>query len=829
MRRGVGFKNNDGTYIPPQLIEKLGAMLTSPLTLIEAGSGFGKTTAVAEVLEDVQEQKADVYWHTFLGEPPEKAWQALCGLIAHADGKAAVWLGNLGRPSLSSLPDLASILRDIRCSKTTVIVLDNWQLAGFEISAQLIEALSLHRGKKLHIVVITQPAAAAARTTSNPRMALIGNDSFRYTRENIAEFFLHSRITLDEEQLDMLCDVTEGWIAALRLQLSAYAENGRFETAGGISQLIETAVWNKLTEQEREENLRLSIPKNFTIEQAAAILRRPELSEDEIARLDNDPFVRRDANEGTYTFHSLKRAYLADKLSRRSREYQLDALRRAAEGYAARGDVGAAASCYARTRDYEAIFALPFGDAALSQSIRYARGESIDAIFYDCPKEILLRHPEIMLRAALEFFLKGDFEHFSRAFALAEKSCELEERRGGERAINLRGELEFLKFFPAFNDVKAMCAAHEKAWKILRGPLKTLYFNDDTWTFGISSVVCMFWRESGSLREELKEVENGMPCYYKLRNGHGMGAPAAMAAETALMSGDDESAQNLAIKAIYSAEIKHQDSICFCGELVLARIAALRGESGKFSKTLAEMRARAFEGRDPYGVVTAELCRAHLGTMAGIGGLIPEWTLDARRIREKVFAAAVPFALIPLAKYLLDNDPVSFGALVGEFIDESRRFHMLLPEIYFRLYAVRHKQRSGENGEAETELNAALDLALPDKIYLPFAEQGSEIAPLLVALRPQIGDKQAVDAILALSQRLQYNISGIPDAGTQPGDKPLSAREREVARLLAEGLTTQEAAERLSITNNTVCTMKKSVYKKLKVRSRVELAKRCLL
>ena len=236
MRRGVGFKNNDGTYIPPQLIEKLGTMLTSPLTLIEAGSGFGKTTAVAEVLEDVQEQKANVYWHTFLGEPPEKAWQALCGLIAHADGKAAVWLGNLGRPSLSSLPDLASILRDIRCSKTTVIVLDNWQLAGFEISAQLIEALSLHRGKKLHIVVITQPAAAAARTTSNPRMALIGNDSFRYTRENIAEFFLHSRITLDEEQLDMLCDITEGWIAALRLQLSAYAENGRFETAGGISQ-----------------------------------------------------------------------------------------------------------------------------------------------------------------------------------------------------------------------------------------------------------------------------------------------------------------------------------------------------------------------------------------------------------------------------------------------------------------------------------------------------------------------------------------------------------------------------------------------------------------
>jgi len=51
----------------------------------------------------------------------------------------------------------------------------------------------------------------------------------------------------------------------------------------------------------------------------------------------------------------------------------------------------------------------------------------------------------------------------------------------------------------------------------------------------------------------------------------------------------------------------------------------------------------------------------------------------------------------------------------------------------------------------------------------------------------------------------------------------LAPRQREIAGLVAEGLTEAEIAERLSITRNTVKNHKTIVYRKLGVRNAVEL------
>jgi len=53
----------------------------------------------------------------------------------------------------------------------------------------------------------------------------------------------------------------------------------------------------------------------------------------------------------------------------------------------------------------------------------------------------------------------------------------------------------------------------------------------------------------------------------------------------------------------------------------------------------------------------------------------------------------------------------------------------------------------------------------------------------------------------------------------------LSARQREVALLLKEGLSVKEIASKLFITENTVKSITKAVYGKLGIHSRVELTK----
>lgn len=64
-----------------------------------------------------------------------------------------------------------------------------------------------------------------------------------------------------------------------------------------------------------------------------------------------------------------------------------------------------------------------------------------------------------------------------------------------------------------------------------------------------------------------------------------------------------------------------------------------------------------------------------------------------------------------------------------------------------------------------------------------------------------------------------------PEAPAAPDDG-LTQREREVALLVADGLRSREVAERLGIASQTVKSHLKTIFDKLGVRNRVELARR---
>ena len=52
------------------------------------------------------------------------------------------------------------------------------------------------------------------------------------------------------------------------------------------------------------------------------------------------------------------------------------------------------------------------------------------------------------------------------------------------------------------------------------------------------SVLMMFHRKSGDLDKELEEMNQCMPHYYKITNGHGQGAETIMSAEAHFMRGN---------------------------------------------------------------------------------------------------------------------------------------------------------------------------------------------------------------------------------------------------------------------------------------------------
>ncbi len=100
----------------------------------------------------------------------------------------------------------------------------------------------------------------------------------------------------------------------------------------------------------------------------------------------------------------------------------------------------------------------------------------------------------------------------------------------------------------------------------------------------------------------------------------------------------------------------------------------------------------------------------------------------------------------------------------------------------------------------------------------------------------RIGERLRIEVTAIGKGRTQLHLwrEGVPTAVPAPGEPSapvtaadgLTQREREVALLVADGLRSREVAERLGIASQTVKSHLKTIFDKLGVRNRVELARR---
>jgi LuxR family maltose regulon positive regulatory protein len=133
------------------------------------------------------------------------------------------------------------------------------------------------------------------------------------------------------------------------------------------------------------------------------------------------------------------------------------------------------------------------------------------------------------------------------------------------------------------------------------------------------------------------------------------------------------------------------------------------------------------------------------------------------------------------------------------------------------LQALLH-QVYGNGKQALNRLGMALDLAAPEGYRRAFLDEGQPVIDLLPKARhlaPGFVDQLLSDA------QAEPDIQ-MPSPLVQPLVEPLSDRELEVLRLLSDGLSNREIAERLVIGVGTVKTHLHNIYGKLEVRGRAQ-------
>ncbi|NEP84289.1 MAG: tetratricopeptide repeat protein [Okeania sp. SIO3B3] len=176
---------------------------------------------------------------------------------------------------------------------------------------------------------------------------------------------------------------------------------------------------------------------------------------------------------------------------------------------------------------------------------------------------------------------------------------------------------------------------------------------------------------------------------------------------------------------------------------------------------------------------------------------------------------------ITLARVLLADGAIADAlGLLARLLDAAyeggRMGHVI--EILIAQALAHHTQN--DISQALTSLELALTLAQPEGYVRVFVDEGSPMEHLLEAAA-----KQAI--LPDYTRKLRSFFDGrADDKISQPLIEPLSDRELEILRLIAQGLSNREISERLFLALDTVKGHNRRIFGKLDVQRRTEAVAR---
>jgi LuxR family maltose regulon positive regulatory protein len=137
------------------------------------------------------------------------------------------------------------------------------------------------------------------------------------------------------------------------------------------------------------------------------------------------------------------------------------------------------------------------------------------------------------------------------------------------------------------------------------------------------------------------------------------------------------------------------------------------------------------------------------------------------------------------------------------------------------------REARGESSAALDYLARALTLAEPEGYFRTFVDEGRPMASLLAeAARHGIAPVYAGRLLAALGPAEDVQEQRSPLSGEQLLIEPLSQRELEVLRLVAQGLSNREIGERLFLALDTIKGHNRRIFGKLGVQRRTEAVAR---
>ncbi len=258
-----------------------------------------------------------------------------------------------------------------------------------------------------------------------------------------------------------------------------------------------------------------------------------------------------------------------------------------------------------------------------------------------------------------------------------------------------------------------------------------------------------------------------------------------------------------------------------CALFLQERLSLMKNNVADVFELFQKMREEVESTRNYVVLHTLDMCTGYLNALLKRTAEIPEWLCKGDFSATRMYYQTRAFANIIYGRVLLIQGAyLKLLGIADGLLETASVFPNTLAVIHTWIYVAAANERIHRLDKAGQAMATALDLAMPDRLYMPFVENCDFIRPLLETMAREGMYRQDIERILELYKSYQQAVMKL--AGTQVANRALrlTKREQEIVQLAAEGLSNKQIGEQLFVSQNTVKTQMKSAFEKLGVNSR---------
>lgn len=814
-------------YISERVQECLRPIARCALTTVVAPMGYGKTTAINWFLaEKTKGGKAVAIRLSIYSEKLPMLWRSAQDAFRFA-GLDVLSAFDFPTSEAAATLVLEELCRAFSSGKTAYyLFLDDFHLLRDERAVRFICRISARLPENAHLIVASRdrflPAGEIVRLGGN--LHQIGMEHLRLNHTELAVYAHRCGAELSEQQLEALLRSSEGWFSAIYLNLRALSERGRLPDASSdIFEMFTAAMIDPLPPGRQEFLAVMGLADEFTAEMARFVTENPETDAIIQDLTCQNAFVTRLPDSQRYRFHHMMKECALRKFRTLPEQSQICYWNRFGSWYGAQGQYLHALGAYGRSGNSDAALTIIEKDAGNLLSALHP--EELLERLNACPEEVLTRHPTAILVLMRRLFTWRQIPKMLQLKALLERAIAESPDMPEEERGNLLGECDLIMSFLMYNDITKMSELHRSASRQMSRPAVTIQAGS-SWTFGSPSVLMMYYRAPGELQKETHEMHECMPHYYRITNGHGLGAELVMDAEASFMQGKLHEAEIGLARARAAIAGSGQENMALCCDFLELRLLG----SGGRRRLDVKARAEALLARHDVVLLNMfESILAYYYALLQEAEKIPDVFRLHRLDTVNYFAPGKPMMeLIENQVYLAQGE---FPRVIGRsepLLSGCESLHYALVALHIRLQTASAYEALGNRAMARKLLVRALEDAEPDGFVLPFAENAPYLMNHYSALSRELETPFAA-SVCELSERWlsRQQTSG---SRQEPIEalRELSESERSVAQLMALRKTNREIAETLFLSEGTVKQYINRIYSKLQLTGTAQEKRRAL-